>query len=331
MNARRLHHTATLLLDGRVLMAGGIDQETSGSAVLASAELYDPATGRFSPTGSMAEPRLNHTATRLPDGRVLIAGGIGSGDTPDEIKAAELYDPATGKFSETGPLPDASGAYYAAALLDGRVLVVGFQGSGSNRRPFAAVYDPTAGRFDATSALPEVLWDTRPGLTTLLDGQVLWAGGEDATGTPHSSAYLYDPKTGQWSGTGSMTQARSGHTATLLADGRVLFIGGALVADGATSAEIYDPKTGKSGKSGSLGPRRLMGGWTATLLIDGRVLIAGDSDSTSAELYDPKTGRFSATESMKWPHRFPTATLLLDGRVLIAGGSEMSLAELYQP
>jgi hypothetical protein len=232
----RAGHTATLLRDGGVLIVGDYDRSFDSHA---SAELYDPTTGQFVPTGSPVNLRYGHTATLLQDGRVLLVGGSGTGAYNDPTPAsAELYDPTTGKFILTGSMTVRRWSGHTATLLkDGRVLI-----EGGN-----------------ASAVQEV---------------------------PLASAELYDPKTGRFSTTGSMAVARDTQSATLLLDGRVLVVGG----DDHT-AELYAPKTGQFGETGSTLVSR--GGETATLLLDGRVLIAGGWDqvgqsrSESAELYQP--------------------------------------------
>src|ERR1700722_5035651 len=108
MTTERADHTATLLRNGKGLIAGG---EGDGFRALASAELYDPSTRTFAPTGSMITPRYAHSATLLADGRVLIAGGV-NGDT--SVFTAEIYDPSTGAFTATGGLTSIGGGIYAS-------------------------------------------------------------------------------------------------------------------------------------------------------------------------------------------------------------------------
>jgi V8-like Glu-specific endopeptidase len=226
-----------LLKSGKVLVVGGSAQvsRANPSGVSRSAEIYDPATNKFTLTGSMRTAREGLAATTLPDGRILVAGGDDHDcDTCNHVfSSAELYDPNSGKFSPTGSM--------------------------------------NAQRTDATA--------------TLLDnGKVLIAGGQDENGEL-SSAELYDPHSGKFSLTGSMTVGRLDHTGTLLKDGRVLVAGGdSTIAD--TTAEIYDPATGKFSPTGQMTADHVEG--TATLLSDGRVLIAGGGPAgTSAELYWP--------------------------------------------
>jgi N-acetylneuraminic acid mutarotase len=284
-------------VSGKVLIAGG---QTSGASALASAELYDPATGRWTATGTLHSVRSGHTATLLPDGSVLVAGGQDGRRMELEglelaaFRSAERYDPATGMWTTTERMTTARTGHTATLLRDGRVLV---------------------------------------------------AGGDLATGT---SAELYDPDTGGWTATDGLTDARRDHASTLLPDGHVLvsggFIGSDYTIDGGQwcaagappsvcSSERYDPVNGRWARTGELHADR--GRHTSTLLADGTVLVIGRgtaADPVPAELYDPGSGRWTITASPSTT-RGLTATLLLDGRVLATSGvtGDGRVAELYQP
>ena len=318
--------TASLLTDGQVLVTGGMD---------ASAELYDPATGRFSFTGSMSTEHEYGTATRLEDGHVLVAGGD---DLSGLLATAEIYDPATGKFSPTGSMASPREFDTATLLPDGRVLILGGIGNGGYLAS-AELYDPATGRFDSAGKTLAPLGEGATA-TLLLDGRVLIAGGDGCSSEaqPTSAAELYDPATGTFSATGSMMTPRAFHTATRLAAGQVLLAGGESNGGFNSSAELYDPATGTFIATGSMAGARQ--NEVAVLLNDGRVLVAGGDfgtghDLVSAELYDPLTGTFSPTGSMTTARVGPAATTLLDGRVLVVGGVGLADpshgAELYLP
>ena len=341
--------TATLLASDRVLVAGGSDPGVVDGSIpgraRSSAELYDPGTGRWTATGSMAEARAAHTATLLGDGDVLVAGGTTRFEGPD-LSSAELYDPDTGTWTVTGSMSEARVRPTATLLANGKVLVAGGStGSpGGTALSSAELYDPDTGRWTVTGSMSEAR--AAHTATLLADGHVLVVGGSGffAAAGVIASAELYDPGTGKWTATGGMTEARFGTTATRLADGHVLVAGGSDAQFRVVpSAELYDPGTGTWTVTGRMAS--VHAGHTATLLADGNVLVAGgrtrfaDSglwESASAELYDPRTGTWADTGSMTGARVGGTATLLADGRVLVVGGSvdsgePLSSAELYDP
>jgi hypothetical protein len=196
--ARRLH-TATLLHDGRVLLAGGfvccvVEDQTATEISTALAELYDPTTGSFTPTGSMAVARSLHQATLLPDGRVLMSGGFGVRSSPGAPgpEHAEVYDPASGRFAPAGDLQIGRSLHSAILLTDGRVLVVGGVADLSDRTAVAQteIYVPATNAWSPGPML-EAAW--RGATVTLLgSGKVLVFGGEGASGFPEASTLLFE-------------------------------------------------------------------------------------------------------------------------------------------
>jgi hypothetical protein len=319
LNTARRHHSATLLPDGKVLVAGGQD-----AAELSSAELYDPRTGTWSATGSMSVARMRHAAVLLPDGKVLVAGGWNSG----ALSSAELYDPATGDWTPTDALGGARHGHTATLLPNGKVLAAG--GDNGGALSSAELYDPATGMWSFTGSMGSARRSHAAAL--LLDGKVLAAGGDN--GAAMAGAELYDPGAGTWTGTGGMGWARELHTVTLLPDGRVLAAGGDN-AGAVSAAELYDPAAGSWAATGGLAAAR--GRHTATLLPDGKVLAAGGDDGgalAGAELYDPVAGAWSAASGLAAARHSHSATLLPDGKVLAVGGEDgaaLSSAEVFLP
>jgi len=287
-----------------------------------------PILGRFSSSaGKTIDPRDNHTATLLPGGKVLIAGGgLGITGSNHYHRSAELFDPATGISTRTTGFMAYSSALHTATLLNsGKVLVAGGWDS-TRSRSDAQLYNPATGTFAPTGSMSDVR--SAHTATILNNGTVLIAGGYNGA-SPLASAELYNPATGAFTPTGSMHVARSAHTATLLNTGKVLIAGG---TPDNTRCELYDPATGTFTLTGSLNLAR--SNHTATLLSGGGnagVLIAGGATAANAELYDPVTGTFAFTYSMTVLRTYLTATLLEDTRVLLAGGSGDNTAEFYDP
>lgn len=283
----------------------------------------------FKPDGSMAAPRISHTATSLTDGTVLLVGGAG-------LATAEKYDPSTGKFTlTTGNMSVARDGHTATLLKTGKVLITGGQpGYGAAAYATAELFDPGTGMFTLTGNMN--IARTGHNATLLADGKVLITGGNTLT------AELFDPSTGMFTPTtGKMVTARINDTATLLSNGKVLVTGGVGGNVALATAELYDPTTQTFSATGSMAAARNY--HTATFLTtgpnSGKVLVAGgNSKNAVAELYDPAIGTFSATGAMLSTRQRHTATLLSDGTVLMAGGSELdanvdilTAAELFDP
>jgi N-acetylneuraminic acid mutarotase len=296
-------------------------------------------SGTFTVTGSMNAASYLNTATVLPDGEVLVVG--------DGTTSAELYNPATGTWSLTGSMHVARVFQTATLLPDGNVLVAG---GGETGAASAELYNPATGTWTLTGSLHTNRLSATA--TLLPDGEVLVAGGVAGGSTYQalSSAELYNPATGTWTLTGSMTAARNEQTATLLANGKVLVAGG--LGAGATalsSAELYNPSTGTWTATGSMSAARANA--SATLLPNGDVLATagiGGAAGPFAELFSPATGRWSpaiggslnlsciAAQDCRY---LAVATLLGDGEVLVAGGfigtasnpSSSTSALLYNP
>jgi WD40 repeat protein len=343
MNAGRADHTATLLPDGMVLVAGGFDQP-DGPA-LASAELYNPAAATWTRTGSMHSGRGDQTATLLPDGDVLVAGGfdrsLQTGNYP-ALASAELYNSATGTWTLTGNMQVGRANQTATLLADGEVLVAGGSTNSDAALASAELYDPRSGTWSATGQMLQAR--SLYSATLLPDGDVLAAGGHGGVTNPSilNSAEIYHVARGSWTATDSMFAHRMTHAAILLPDGRVLAVGGSTFGGRIpfTSAELYDPHIGSWSTTGSM---VLLREWiTATLLPDGDVLAAGGSDDGGtpagpAEVYDPKTGLWFGSATMVQPAVQSTATLLPNGTVLVVGGRDngfgraTAAAEIFTP
>ncbi|MBI2394944.1 MAG: hypothetical protein HYV09_35570 [Deltaproteobacteria bacterium] len=288
--------------------------------------MVDPS---WTATGSMAVARGLHTATVLSSGEVLIAGGGGS--TSAET-SAELYNPTSGVFASTGVLKQGRSEHGAALTGANLVLIVGGSNSAIGTLDSAELYNRTSGTFTFTSSYP--LSATGVTATTLPTGNVLVAGGyhtDPESAETLSFAMVYSSGSGTFGPSIPMAAAHFGHSATLLASGKVLVAGG-----GTSVAELFDPTAGTFTTTASLASPR---SWhSAVRLPSGKVLLAGgglSGGTTTAEIFDPAgSGSFAPTGSMGASRRGHVASLLA-GRVIVAGGSpgsgHLSSAELFDP
>lgn len=331
LNDARFDHTATLLTNGKVLVAGGYGPVTPllPNGALNSSELYDPATGNWTVTlQPLGTGRGDHTATLLPNGKVLVAGGVDA--QGHDALYGELYDPATDTWSNTGLLAKPRSYHTATLLQNGTVLLVGGVNAGSNVLSSAEIYNPTTNTWAATAPLATPRYSHTA--TLLNDGRVLVVGGFDGS-TKVASAEIFDPTLGTWAATGSLTTARFLHTATLLNTGQLtdkVLVAGGLNSNGddVSSAELFDPGTNTWSTTGSLGIARF--GHIATLMTNGsangQVMVMGGGNASSpnlssVELYDPALGTWSGTGNLQTGRIVFTATLLSTGdQVLVAGG-----------
>jgi hypothetical protein len=336
LHTARYFHTATLLPSGEVLVAGGND--VNGSP-LASAELYNPAKGAWSVTGSMATGRgEGSTATLLPNGKVLVVGGTDINGFC--LDAAELYNPSTGRWTSTGSMNQPRCHHTATLLSNGNLLVAGGTTSYESATTSAELYNPTTGEWLTTGSLHAA---RQNGAATLLaNGPVLLAGGINFNHGIESiltTTELYNPSSGVWSVTGSMISGIVNPASTLLGSNDVLI---------ANAAQLYNPASASWTGTGPL-PRTAGNPLRATLLPNGNVLASGTVctysgcghvPSAACFLYTTSTNSWSVTGSMNQPRIDHTSTLLLNGKVLVAGGLDRTLsagfkilssAELYTP
>lgn len=308
----RAGHSATLLQDGRVLIAGGYtDWMWTGTSQV---EIYNPATDTFSPTGSMNFARSQHVAARLADGRVIVAGG-------GSAQSGEIYDPATGTWTLTAPMAQARALPRGALLSDGRLLVSGSDIIGGSAG--TEVYNPATNTWTSTP-ISRRRTDRSHTVTALSGGTALLTGGYDASGasTTHSECLLGATT---WSVTGALSVPRNRHAASALLDGRVVVSGGFNFPTVYSSSAIYNPATGTWSATGSLfGPRERH---EQTTLADGSVLVTGGFDQNNSlavarmERFDPSSGNWSSPGDLAFARYNHSVTVLADGRVLVVGGA----------
>ena len=310
LQVARWNHTATLLNDGTVLIAGGtvVNAVINGvytSADTNAAEIYDPVANTTTLVGSMNYSRHSHRATLLPDGNVLVSGGGGS--------SSEEYDPVGQNWVNFSSMNEERIAHTATLLPNGQVLAAGgYDDNQGIEVTNTEVYDPASQTWTSTTPIPYAA-DTLAAVL-LPNGTVLVCGGYDGNENV-TNAVLYDPAAQTWTYTGPMNEARSGHAATLLQNGKVLVEGGTYD----DSAEIYDPNTGAWTVAGSMNDGHAY--VDAVLLTNGHVLVTGDGDPNT-EVYDPTSDTWSYTSNaLPAAGNSQTATLLAGGQVVVTGGS----------
>ena len=333
LSIARASHSATLLPDGRVLIAGGCTRagcEMGDDG--ATAEVYEPEASAFMPVGRMTTERVGHTATLLSTGQVLLAGGF---DRHGVLATAELYAPATGSFTAAGQMGSRRAGSTATPLPSGKILLAGGF-DGSRRLASAELYDPTTGTFTPTGELRSPR--AEHAAAALPDGRVLVTGGSSDGEDVLATAEVYDPTAGTFSRTGDMTVVRYKHAATALRNGTALIIGGSDARDGQgryTSTEIYDPAAGTFQPGPPMAAARYKLPGAVTLLPTGDVLVGGGAERV--EVYAPAGGSFRTIEgSVGAGLAFTTTTLLPDGRVVIVGGYDARInptagAWVYDP
>jgi hypothetical protein len=280
----------------------------------------------------MHAQRSLHTATRLPDGRVFIVGGMIRNGEP--LASAEIFDQTSRSFQPTSSMPEPRFGHTATLLPTGQVLIAGGYTRDTTVLASALLYDPLRGTFAPTG--PMAVARAAHSATLLPDGRVLIVGGENHN-VATSAAELYDPTSGRFSPTGAMTVARAYHVAAPLGDGRVLVAGGGPdLHHVLASAEVFDEVTRTFARVGDMTEVRRKA--AAVTLADGRVLVVGGADtrdwnapSTTAEIYDPARHAFEPTGALHIG-RFKltnAVAVLPNGRVMIAGGGQG--VELYNP
>ena len=280
MSTPRSEHGLVLLQSGKVLAIGGFYKDGSQEFYLNSCELYDPASGSWSQTGSLAEQRTVFATVLLPSGKVLVAGGLYKNPSAEDIymDGVEIYDPAAGTWSAAAKLLQSRTAHTGTLLASGKVLVVGGATQGYTPLNTSEEYDPSANVWTAAGNMSS----PRAGHTTtrLSNGKLLTAGGAASIFTITGGCEIYDPAARSWSATGSLVKARALHSANLLGNGKVLAAGG-----------------------GS--------GFPADVL---------KNPMADAELYDPGTGAWSAIDPMKYVRSTFATAMLPNGSVLVTGG-----------
>jgi Galactose oxidase, central domain len=336
MRTARTYHTATLLRDGRVLVAGGYTGPL-GTVVLRTTELYDPVSNSWSEAAPMLVPHASQAAATLPDGKVLIVSGrSSSGDT----REAEIYNPGTNSWSRAGNLSVARVEATALPLPTGKILIIG-GGDGTVGNPPAELYDPSANNW---TQVPNTTAHHVNLAVSLATGKVLVLG--DLSNWSYQFSAEYDPSRNTWSSVDRPPVALAGGV-VLLGNGSVLLFGNRVPGGDTRIIELYDPAGHTWVGAAPMVANGVFG--TATALSDGAALVAGapgsmtspgcgsTGDCTNAEIYDPTHDSWMGTPGMATSRDSHTATLLTTGKVLVAGGfvppnpDAIASSEIFDP
>lgn len=314
----RAAHTATLLSDGKVLIAGGMRKD---GELYDSAELFDPAKNTFTPvSGKMVKKRVSHTATVLKDGKILLVGGWSVSSSPES--SVEIFDPASKTFKAVASGKFKRSGHSATLLENGKVLIAGGS-DGTRNLDEAELYDPKSNSFEFVGKMNSVR--NVHAATELNDGRILITGGEVVRGTIASDAEIFNPKTNKFTPVSAkMSAVRYKHDAIRLTNGNVLVFGGSDSRDWRgklKSAEIFNPENETFTLTNDMNFARFKISETSVMMRNGKVLIAGGNEE--AEIYNPETRAFSKVSgSLGKSLHYSSVTLLNDGRALIVGGYE---------
>jgi hypothetical protein len=316
--------TSVVLSDGRVLVYGNSD--ANGTNI---ADIFDPATNRFTRTGNSNIGRRNAPGILLANGKVLVTGGTTYQIRDEAINAPELFDPSLNTWTWTGMMSTTRRDHYMIRLNNGNVLVGGGFDTSGNALSSVELYNSSTGQFSAVASMPESRTDARVAL--LPDGNIIVIGGYSSSiASTLNTAIIYNVTSNTWSSVSSQMQIGYGQGSAVvtLGDGRIMIAGGWVSAGGTmfgvSQTDIYDPATGQFTRGQSLTLQR--GDLTGHLLSDGKVVFIGGSDganvSNSVDVFNPSTNQMIRQANTMFHSRYQHSSVLLqDGRVLIIGGN----------
>jgi len=350
MHTPRYNHTATLLGNGMILVAGGT---SNGELSLDSCEIFDPDTGTWSITGDLSRSRMRHGASSLPSGSVLISGGyMGvagahpsllehfSASSARSLASCEIFDPSQGDFRNTSPMSVGRFWHASVALPDGRVMAIGGLNVSDGALSSCEVFDPQSGSWKTAASMntPRARFST----TVLDDGRILVSGGHDGMDkSPMKGCELYEPEQNRWIAASDMIRPRGYSAAVRMEDGRVMVSGG-FSGEGTPDwddAEIYDPPKDSWELTSKMSfPRH---NHEMFIIPGGEVMVAGGSNCQSGmchsglEYYDPESDTWHESNLVVLGRKWTTSVVLANGSAVISGGKTCNTptgkTEIYHP